>query len=66
MSCSNYVYPCKGCEKRFLGCHDSCIEYNKVKVENEKKKAYIEKIKKEEQRLTSFKIDGCMKVRRAR
>lgn len=21
------VTPCKGCEKRYIGCHDSCFDY---------------------------------------
>ena len=25
------VTPCKGCEKRVVGCHSTCDEYNKWK-----------------------------------
>lgn len=27
-------YTCKDCTKRYLGCHDKCEEYQKIKKEN--------------------------------
>ena len=24
--------PCKGCEKRFLGCHDNCADYKEFRA----------------------------------
>lgn len=30
---------CKGCDKRYLGCHDSCESYLNAKAEYEKEKA---------------------------
>ena len=31
--------PCKGCEDRYIGCHDSCFRYGKWKEEREVEKA---------------------------
>lgn len=28
-------YPCKECKKRFLGCHDTCEDYQTVKKKDE-------------------------------
>ena len=30
--------PCKGCERRLVGCHGLCLEYRKRKDELEKQK----------------------------
>lgn len=27
-------YTCKNCTERYLGCHDKCEEYQKIKKEN--------------------------------
>ena len=27
-------YPCKGCEDRYLGCHDQCAKYQDAKNQN--------------------------------
>ena len=27
----NINYPCKGCDKREVGCHSTCTEYNEIK-----------------------------------
>lgn len=27
-------YTCKNCTKRYLGCHDKCEEYQKIKKQN--------------------------------
>jgi len=32
------VTPCKGCEERYIGCHDSCLKYGAWKEEREKVK----------------------------
>ena len=36
--------PCYGCEKRFVGCHSTCLDYmdyrQKMEVYNAKKNAY--------------------------
>lgn len=36
--------PCKGCQKRYYGCHQSCQDYGKFKEERSK---MIEQRKKE-------------------
>lgn len=28
------AYPCKNCEKRHPDCHQSCIEYMEIKIQN--------------------------------
>lgn len=37
--------PCKNCEKRVLGCHATCENYNEYKLKNEelKKKKFLDK-----------------------
>lgn len=29
------VTPCKGCEKRYIGCHGSCLDYHEWKTRRE-------------------------------
>lgn len=32
---------CKDCTKRYVGCHSKCKDYKQFKIENEKKRKYI-------------------------
>lgn len=38
-------FPCKDCQKRYLGCHSQCTLYNAAKNEQEKEKNMKEKDK---------------------
>ena len=33
-------YPCKNCQKRYVGCHGTCGEYLLAQTENARKRAY--------------------------
>lgn len=37
------IYCCKGCEKRFPGCHATCEGYLAQKAEHDKRKAEVDK-----------------------
>ena len=50
-------YPCRNCQKRETGCHDSCKEYKEVKAEHDKQAAEMRYIKKREQDVRGFAID---------
>lgn len=39
--------PCRGCEKRFVGCHSACDKYIDWKKELDKENEAIRKEKKE-------------------
>ena len=41
-------FPCKNCEKRYVGCHGSCNEYKEAKEKNDKEKEEIRCLKKRE------------------
>lgn len=32
---------CQNCTKRYVGCHSKCEDYKQYKIENEKKKKYV-------------------------
>lgn len=49
-------YPCKGCEKRQPGCHDSCEEYKRHKEKNDERKAKEKARRAEEHALTEYSI----------
>ena len=38
-----YISPCKGCEKRSVGCHSTCEAYTKSKTEYDEKTAAVKK-----------------------
>jgi hypothetical protein len=58
-----YKYPCLNCTDRFVGCHSSCKKYKVAKLNAEKEKADILKIKDEEIKLFDIKIDGMKRMR---
>lgn len=54
--------PCKGCEGRYEGCHSECVKYIRYQVMQEKYKARVQKIKKEEGAATSYEKDKFQKI----
>ena len=38
--------PCLGCEKKVLGCHSDCVEYNEFKKQNDADREMIREKKR--------------------
>lgn len=36
----SFSHCCKGCTKRFVGCHSTCKDYKDAKEDNEKRKQW--------------------------
>jgi hypothetical protein len=51
-------YPCKGCEKRYMGCHSKCEDYAKMLEETKAKREAIQ----EEQRIKRIADDYSIGV----
>ena len=51
-----YVYPCKECLDRAVGCHGTCQKYKDAKALHKKKFDCIKKAKKEEDGIDDYKI----------
>lgn len=53
--------PCKGCEKRSVGCHGTCAEHAEwaARVRDDKEKIYQEKSR--ERQLDKFSQDAARK-----
>lgn len=56
--------PCKGCEKRHIGCHSNCREYNAWKFERDRKNKIEWDKKKTELEIRDSRINLFLKVRR--
>ena len=56
--------PCKGCEKRSVWCHSSCVKYKVyvIRIRAERKK--IEKAYKPERRTEDYHIRSVQKTRK--
>lgn len=39
-SSSSFSHCCKGCEKRFVGCHSTCEDYKEAKKDYENQKQW--------------------------
>ena len=50
--------PCKGCDKRFVGCHASCESYKNFREELKKQKDIINKKKQTQTNLDGFFYAG--------
>lgn len=54
---SKEKFPCKNCDKRYVGCHGSCEEYKEAKKKNDKEREEIRYLKKRESDARGFAID---------
>lgn len=52
---------CRGCEKRYPGCHDHCESYQEAQAEWLKFKREIKKNKRLHKEFDSFRIDGTIR-----
>lgn len=57
---------CKGCTKRFVGCHSTCESYKKHKECVDKLKAEYNKKIWIDNELNRFKRDAIEKIKRVR
>lgn len=63
------IYSCKGCEKRYVGCHSECPDYLAQKAEHDaRKKEYDKKMEIEHSiyRQRSDKVYKAMQNRQKR
>lgn len=49
---------CKDCKERHPHCHASCPRYLEEKIEHERQKERVDKIKKMESDMFGYKIDS--------
>lgn len=61
---SEYQFSCKGCTKRFVGCHSVCTDYIEAKRCREEMKSRISEAKKREGDLNAFRREGVRKALR--
>lgn len=57
---------CKGCTKRYVGCHSECEDYLKFRRELDEKNEARIKAKQEEDRYISYCVDVNRRVKRKR
>lgn len=55
------IAPCTGCEKRTVGCHQSCVEYKDWKKSEAEAKKKRNAVRKGEDIICSFKVDAALK-----
>lgn len=60
----NYFTACKDCEKRVLGCHSYCEDYQSQKTSYEKDKQKITEQKQKESMSVGFVVDRVNKIKR--
>ena len=62
MGFNGYKTPCKGCEKRYVGCHASCEGYLKARAEGDALKEQMLKEKHKANDIYNFRRDGVRKA----
>lgn len=61
---SNGRFPCKDCKKRYLGCHDSCEEYQDAKKENEEYKKIVKNKRDAELEVVCYEVDRSRRIKK--
>jgi hypothetical protein len=58
-----YIFPCKDCPDRAVGCHSKCEKYLAAHRENEKLRAEVFKIKGEQNCADDYRCNTLRKIR---
>ena len=66
MGFNGYRTPCKGCEKRYVGCHSTCEGYLKARAEGDALKEKMLEDKRKRNDIASFRQAGIRKALRQR
>ncbi len=61
---SKYLYPCKECTKRYVGCHSECEGYIEAKKAHDDKAQMIREAKRPELVETMYRKDKSIKNHR--
>ena len=59
-------YPCKNCQKRYVGCHGTCSEYLLAQTENARKRAYANAQKRISRDEAAVTVEHIRKLREGR
>ena len=66
MGFNGYKTHCKGCEKRYVGCHASCEEYLEARRKGDELKEKMLREKHKRNDINSFRREGIRKAMRQR
>lgn len=58
------LYPCKGCESRFVGCHATCQKYIEIKEAHEKELERIRHLANIQNDADDFHLTAVRKTRK--